>query len=57
VVLSRRTYQRPLSCLTELAAFVETPVDIPLFFIEVTPIEERDPLAEPPRVDPLASPN
>ncbi|MEM9531339.1 MAG: hypothetical protein AAGA23_10490 [Pseudomonadota bacterium] len=57
VVLSRRTYRRPISCETELAAFVQSPVDIPLFFIEVTPIEGRDPLAEPPRVDPLASPN
>ncbi|MFK7955607.1 MAG: hypothetical protein AB8B96_05890 [Lysobacterales bacterium] len=57
VVLARRSFPRPLNCQLELAAFVASPVDVPLFFIEFTPIEERDPLAEPPRVDPLASPN
>ncbi|MEM6937699.1 MAG: hypothetical protein AAF552_14665, partial [Pseudomonadota bacterium] len=57
VVLARRTMPRPLNCQLELAAFVASPVDVPLFFIEVTPIEQRDPLAEPPRVDPPASPN
>ncbi len=57
VVLARRSYPRPLNCQLQLAAFVQSPVDVPLFFIEFSPIEERDPLAEPPRVDPLASPN
>ncbi len=57
VVLARRSFPRPLNCQRELAAFVTSPVDVPLFFVEFSSIERRDPLAEPPRVDPVASPN
>ena len=56
LVLSRRQFDRPLFCRDPLAAFLEVPV-APVFFIQNVPIEGRDLLGEPPRVDPVASPN
>ncbi|MDJ0656524.1 MAG: lamin tail domain-containing protein [Xanthomonadales bacterium] len=56
VVLSRRQFDRRLFCRDPLAAFLEVPA-APVFFIQNVPIEGRDPVGEPPRVDPVASPN
>lgn len=57
VVVARRMLPRPLNCQDDLVAFMSTPLEGPFLFIDVTPTEGRDPVSEPDRVDPEASPN